>query len=689
MDGMDIIALLSLPIAVIMAGLWLVARQRLRAHAAENKETARQIRSMVAATSEGFWVIDPVTKVSLDVNDALCVMLGYGREEILGKTPLAFADEANAAIFKEQTGKIGTTDHRTYEITLTRKDGSALPCMFNATTLRAEETREAVAAFAFVTDLTQIKASEAELRDIHATLEKRIEERTARLRESELRFRRLYEQAPLPYQSLNAEGRIIEVNDAWLKLMGYGRLDVIGRPISQFLAPGQETLLEDRLPRFLKEGDIHDAEFRMQNKTGDTRIVSVEGQIGYEESGDVRQTHCILTDITSKIEAERELRRSEEKYRRLVEEIQSEYFLYSHTVDGVFDYVSPSVTAILGYRQNEFMTHYGEYLTDCALNDQVMAHTEAAIRGEKQPPYEVEITHKDGSVRRLEVAESPVTDESGRVVAVEGIAHDVTQNKEAEARMLRTVEELTQSNIELERFAYVASHDLQEPLRTIISFSQLLSQKHASALDDEAKEYLEFVAEGATRMSGLVNGLLEYSRVTARAEPFGPVKVGKVLDAVQRNLNESIVESGVVMETDDLPEIRADGMQIGMLFQNLISNAIKYRHPDRPLVIRLQAERRSSAWRFSVADNGTGIAPRYHARVFEIFRRLHSPSSHPGTGIGLALCKRIVERHGGRIWVDSEEDEGACFRFDLPFEPQETPESDESGSRLPPDPSIE
>ncbi|GAB6052084.1 hypothetical protein JCM17960_09040 [Magnetospira thiophila] len=653
--------------AIVLALLWKL--RGLSRQATDLQEEARRVRAMVAVASEGFWVIDPKTRVTLDVNDALSAMLGYGKEEMLGRTPLEFTDAANAAIFKSQTAKISDTDHRTYEVTLTRKDGAQLPTMFNATTLR-DAANNPVAAFAFVTDLTLIKATEAELREIKETLERRIADRTAWLQKSEERFRNLYELAPLPYQSLDESGQIIEVNEAWLNFLGYRRAEVIGHPILDFLAPEQDHLLKERLPLFLEQGEIHGVEFDFRNRAGAIRTVSIEGQVGYGTDGGVRQTHCILTDVTARRQAERDLRRSEAKYRRLVEEIESEYFLYSHNPEGVTDYVSPSVTQMLGYTQEAFCGPYTKYMTDNPINIQAKAHTRQSLAGVKQPAYEVEIRHNNGSPRMLEVSESPVRNEAGQVISVEGIAHDITQQKEAEAKILRTVEELTQSNIELERFAYVASHDLQEPLRAIVSFSQLLLQKHGDCLDGEAEEYLNFIADGAKRMNTLVQGLLQYSRLSARAEPFGTVRIAEVLEIVRRNLRESLVESGAEIVVGDLPEIRADSLQISMLLQNLISNAIKYRHSERRLIITLSVERLADVWRFTVADNGIGIEERFFTRIFEIFRRLHSPAHYPGTGIGLSLCKRIVERHGGTIWVESEPGVGSSFLFDLPHHPK-------------------
>ena len=246
------------------------------------------------------------------------------------------------------------------------------------------------------------------------------------------------------------------------------------------------------------------------------------------------------------------------------------------------------------------------------------------------------------------------------------ITRDVTQRRDAEDAVRRTATELARSNAELEQFAYVASHDLQEPLRAIAGYCQLLQRRYAGRLDADADEFIAFAVDGATRMQRLIEDLLCYSRVGTRGKPFEPTDCNAVFEQTLVNLQAAIAESGAEITRTDLPTLPADGSQLEQLFQNLLSNAIKFRHKSPPR-IRVAAEIEGDQWVFSIADNGIGIEPRFAERIFAIFQRLHTRREYPGTGIGLAICKKIVERHGGRIWMRSSPGQGTTFYFTLPM----------------------
>lgn len=228
-----------------------------------------------------------------------------------------------------------------------------------------------------------------------------------------------------------------------------------------------------------------------------------------------------------------------------------------------------------------------------------------------------------------------------------------------------TVTELRRSNADLQQFAYVASHDLQEPLRMVASYTQLLAKRYKGKLDADADDFIGYAVEGANRMQRLINDLLAYSRVTTQGRVFEQVDCNQILDDVLSNLRMAVEESQAVVTHDALPAVTADDGQLGQLFQNLIGNAIKFRGEEPPRV-HISAELRNNEWQFSVLDNGIGVDPQYAERIFVIFQRLHNREEYPGTGIGLALCKKIVERHGGRIWVKAPIGRGAIFYFTLP-----------------------
>jgi light-regulated signal transduction histidine kinase (bacteriophytochrome) len=241
---------------------------------------------------------------------------------------------------------------------------------------------------------------------------------------------------------------------------------------------------------------------------------------------------------------------------------------------------------------------------------------------------------------------------------------DISIRKQAEQDFRRSADELARSNAELEQFAYVASHDLREPLRMVQSFCGLLKDRYSDKLDEQANTYINFAVDGATRMQWLVDDLLEFARIGRSNERLESVSLDDVLRQALTNLEAAIVESGATIEFDRLPTIRGDAIRLTQVFQNLIGNAIKFRGASPP-AIQVTACREGDAWRITVADNGIGIDPKHFHRLFVVFQRLHTKEEYPGTGIGLALCKRIVELHGGRIWLESQPGRGTSFHFRL------------------------
>ncbi len=241
---------------------------------------------------------------------------------------------------------------------------------------------------------------------------------------------------------------------------------------------------------------------------------------------------------------------------------------------------------------------------------------------------------------------------------------ELDERRRTEQRLAQYAGDLSRSNAELEQFAYVASHDLQEPLRMVASFTQLLAKRYRDQLDKDAHEFIDFAVDGAKRMQRLINDLLAFSRVGTRGKPFKPTDLGIILKETLDNLNTAIKESGARITSGPLPTVPGDEVQLVQLFQNLLANAIKFRGAAAPH-IEISAAAQDGEWVIAVQDNGIGIAPEHQERIFQIFQRLHGRSEYPGTGLGLALCKKIVERHGGHIWVESQPGQGATFYFSL------------------------
>jgi light-regulated signal transduction histidine kinase (bacteriophytochrome) len=262
---------------------------------------------------------------------------------------------------------------------------------------------------------------------------------------------------------------------------------------------------------------------------------------------------------------------------------------------------------------------------------------------------------------------------------LEGVAQNAAlaiENARLVERLEAQADELKRSNSELEKFAYVASHDLQEPLRTVASFVQLLSRRYQGQLGQDADEFIGYAVNGVLRMQALIQDLLSYSRVGRVTAEFAPVDSEETLGEAVRNLATAIEESRAMITHDRLPRVVGDAAQLAQLFQNLIGNAVKF-HGEAPPVVHVRAERTGAGWRFSVEDNGIGIDPEYTDRLFVLFQRLQSHERYPGTGIGLAICKKIVERHGGRIWFEPAPDQGSIFRFTLPIRRSAAVASDE------------
>jgi PAS domain S-box-containing protein len=273
---------------------------------------------------------------------------------------------------------------------------------------------------------------------------------------------------------------------------------------------------------------------------------------------------------------------------------------------------------------------------------------------------------KDGSRFLANIVITALRDEKGRLRGFGKITRDITERRQAEEALMKTMAELKRSNEELGQFAYVASHDLQEPLRMVASYTQLLAQRYKGRLDSDADEFIGYAVDGCNRMQRLIQDLLSYSRAGMNIGTLRKIPVEKALEEAMANLQVTIKESGAVVTHDSLPVIMTDDAQLVQLFQNLIGNAIKYHGTEAPRVQVSATNNAGNEWIFSVRDNGLGIEPQYFERIFILFQRLHGQKEFEGTGIGLAMCKKIVDRLGGRIWVDSQPKHGSTFFFALP-----------------------
>ena len=650
------------------------------------------------------------------------------------------------------------------------------------------------------------------------------------LRESEERFRLLYENSPLPYQSLDGNGHFIEVNQAFLDALGYTKEEIIGHSFSDIMAPECAYTFKKRFKRFNELGYIRKSEFTLLHKDNTQIIILVDGNIEYALDGTFKQTHCVWIDITDRKLWEKALIESEDRYRFLYEYNPSMYFtvdceaivlslnqfgaeqlgftvheLVGQSIlkvfheedkeaatlnikrcvsnlgrlfhwelrkvrkDGSILWVKETARAVKGtdgritvlivceditelkelenvlrethdnlelkvqertkelskcnirlegdideikriegaLRESEekfralaenspdiisrldkelrykYINHgsntlglssanlIGKKLEDIApLNGIIKIWVGSAIKVLKTGEIQ-EMEFEFPSIHGLKFFHSYIVPEynNGEIESLIVVSHDITQRKQLEEELKETVKELRHSNDELQQFAYVASHDLQEPLRTITSFTQLIERRYKNRLDSDADEFIEYIVDAAKRMQTLIKDLLNYSRVATGEKEFELIDTEELIKSALNNLNTAICENNAEITCENLPKIMVDKRQMIQLFQNLIGNAIKFRKPECPPKIHIKAhkDKNKNEYIFSVADNGIGMEPQYAERIFTIFQRLHTKEEYEGTGIGLAISKKVVELHSGRIWVKSKLGKGSTFYFMIPF----------------------
>ncbi|MBL0209782.1 MAG: PAS domain S-box protein [Holophagaceae bacterium] len=499
-------------------------------------------------------------------------------------------------------------------------------------------------------------------RHLYRTLDGIEEEKKAKA-EGEARFRRLEKAMPVPLAFVARSGEIQYINDRFEQVFGYTLEDLPSIQTWWRLAYPDEGYRQGLMEAWntavqaaVEAGnDIPPLECRVACKNGDVRTMEISGVLLGED------LLAAFTDLTVRKQAEEALRSASLYARRLIEASLDPLVTIGR--DGRITDVNAATEIVTGRSREELVgTDFADYFTEPekARAGYQQVFSEGAVRD-----YPLEVRHRDGRATPVLYNASVYRDEAGAVAGVFAAARDVAKLKEAQEQLNRTVVELQRSNRELEQFAYVASHDLQEPLRSIASFTQLLERRYGERLDQDGREFIQFAVDGATRMQKMINDLLTFSRVGTRGSPFEPVDTSAILDETLRNLRVAIEESGAKIARGGLPVVRADGRQLAELFQNLIGNAIKFRS-GRPPEIAVAAARQGSEWAFSVSDNGIGMDSQFFDRIFIVFQKLHGREEYPGSGIGLAICKKIVERHGGKIWVDSELGKGSTFHFTIP-----------------------
>ena len=377
-----------------------------------------------------------------------------------------------------------------------------------------------------------------------------------------------------------------------------------------------------------------------------------------DEDGRISGGVNLLVDITARKLAQGERERIERLLSAIVD--SSDDAIVSKNLNGIITSWNTGAERLFGYTSEEIVGKSVNLLIPADRQDEEPDIIARLARGERVDHFETVRRRKNGTLLDISLTISPIRDSSGKVVGASKIARDITKAKCSEAEILR-------ANRDLEQFAFAASHDLQEPLRTVSIYSELLATRHADRLDEQALEYLSHVRKAAGRMEVLVSDLLSYARVSKWDETEPLTDANEVLAGVIECLSQAIDEDGATVSAASLPAVPMNPAHLQQLFQNLVGNALKYRKPDRAPEIRISAEQQSGRWIFAVQDNGIGIDPEYAEYIFGLFKRLHSNSEYPGTGIGLATCRRILDRYQSEIWVESQPGEGSTFRFAIPI----------------------
>jgi PAS domain S-box-containing protein len=487
------------------------------------------------------------------------------------------------------------------------------------------------------------------------------------LAQMEGRYRGLLEAAPDAMVVVNQVGEIVLLNVQAEKQFGYRRDELLGQKVTNIIPEGfAERLVSDELRSAedaLAQQIGTGIELTARRKDGSE--FPIELMLSPLESSEGILVTAAIRNISVRKNAEQHLAQMESRYRGLLEAAPDAMVVVNQRGEIVL--LNVQAEKQFGYRRDELL---GQQVTNIIpegfaerLVSDELRSAEDALAQQIGTGLELRGKRKDSSTFPLELMLSPLASSSG--ILVTAAIRNITARKQADAHLLQKVAELNRSNQELAQFAYIASHDLQEPLRMVASYTTLLARRYKGRLDSDADEFISFAVNGANRMQRLIHDLLAYSRVSSMGKELTETSSEEALKQALENLGGAIEDSNAIVTHDPLPTVLAEGIQLVQLFQNLVGNAIKYQPPGRPEIHISAVRRHGNKWAFSVRDNGLGIEPQYFERIFGMFQRLHKREEFAGTGIGLAICKKIVERHGGSISVASELGQGSTFSFVL------------------------
>jgi PAS domain S-box-containing protein len=606
-------------------------------------------RGLMEAAPDAMVVVNTYGKIVL-LNVQAEKQFGYRRDELLGQKvtniiPEGFAERLVADDLRSTEDALAQEIGTGIELNALRKDGSEFPIELMLSPL---ESAEGMLITAAIRDISVRKNAEKVLAQMEG------------------KYRGLLEAAPDAMVVVNQAGEIVLLNLQAEKQFGYRRDELLGQKVTNIIPEGfAERLVAD---------DLRSSEDALAQEIGtgielnalrkDGSEFPIELMLSPLDSTEGTLVTAAIRDITVRRNAEKHLAQMEGRYRGLLEAAPDPMVVVNQ--GGEIVLLNLQAEKQFGYRRNELLGQKVTNIIPEGFAERLIADglrsAEDALAQQIGTGIELSGRRKDRTEFPIELMLSPLGGAEG--ILVTAAIRNIGVRKTAEAHLLQKMDELNRSNEELGQFAYIASHDLQEPLRMVASYTQLLSRRYKGKLDADADEFIAYAVDGATRMQRLIQDLLAYSRVGTKGKELLNTSSETALRTALSNLRGAIEESGALITHDPLPNVLADETQLIQLFQNLVGNAIKYQNPGIPK-IHVAAMNGGKQYRFSVMDNGLGIDPQYFERIFGMFQRLHKREEFAGTGIGLAICKKIVERHGGHISVESQPGQGSTFRFAL------------------------
>jgi PAS domain S-box-containing protein len=615
-------------------------------------------RGLLEAAPDAMVVVNQFGEIVL-LNVQAEKQFGYSRDELIDQKvkdiiPEGFAERLIADGTRSAGGAPAQQIGTGIELRGRRKDGSHFPIEIMLSPL---ESAEGILVTAAIRDISLRKKAEEHLAQIEAG--RRLTQDA--LRESEERYRMLLDGIQnYAIFMMDPRGQIVSWNAGAERIKGYTADEIIGHNFSCFFPP--EAIERGRPAEILRmtaASGRHEEQGMRVRKDGSRFLASVTFTALRDPSGNLRGFSEFSHDLS-------ETKASEARYRGLLEAAPDATVVVNQ--GGEIVLLNVQAEKQFGYSRDELIGRKVKDIIPEGFAERLIADgTRSAAEALAQQigtGIELRGRRKNGSQFPIEIMLSPL--ESAEGILVTAAIRNISERKKSEAHLVKTVRELKRSNDELQQFAYVSSHDLQEPLRMVASYTQLLAKRYKGRLDSDADEFIAFAVDGCNRMQGLIQDLLAYSRTGTTGKVLREISGDDALQQALTNLRTAIEESGAVVTHDSLPVILTDDTQLALVFQNLVGNAMKYRSAEVPHIHVSAAKNGGHEWIFSVRDNGLGIDPQYFERIFILFQRLHGRNEFEGTGIGLAICKKIVERLGGRIWVESQPGKGSTFHFALP-----------------------